>query len=325
MMKPLPLPDLPPDTLLRSGTAARLAGLPATTLRVWERRYGVVAAPKTATGQRLYSVPDVRRLALLRQLTRQGHAIGTIAAMPLQALQALVTASAPQASGPGATGPSALALQVVAVGPLVAARLARTPWAARLRVHADLAQARASESATASAAGPMADAPPRHLVVDAPALSPTLAADLAALAHELGAGVSVLYRFGSAAALQLLGAAGIAALREPVPARELARHLDTLAQAAAPVEAPPRRFSDAELARLAALPSKVLCECPRHLAEIVAQLAGFERYSAECRHAHPADAALHRRLHALAADARARFEQALAEVAAAEGISAQPA
>ena len=34
------------DARLRSGTAARLAGLPVSTLRVWERRYAVVDAPK---------------------------------------------------------------------------------------------------------------------------------------------------------------------------------------------------------------------------------------------------------------------------------------
>ena len=47
-------PDMPPvEARLRSGTAARLAGLPVTTLRVWERRYGVVAPAKTVTGQQI--------------------------------------------------------------------------------------------------------------------------------------------------------------------------------------------------------------------------------------------------------------------------------
>ena len=39
-------------TLMRSGTAARLAGLSPSTLRIWEHRYSVVAPPKSASGQR---------------------------------------------------------------------------------------------------------------------------------------------------------------------------------------------------------------------------------------------------------------------------------
>jgi len=83
------LGQLPPDARLRSGSAARLAGLPVTTLRVWERRYGVVAAPKSATGQRLYGAGDVQRLALLKLLSDRGHAIGTMATLPLADLLGL--------------------------------------------------------------------------------------------------------------------------------------------------------------------------------------------------------------------------------------------
>ena len=78
-----------PGHRLRSGTAARLAGLPVTTLRVWERRYDVTAGGRTSSGQRVYSFDDVARLRLMRRLTNDGHAIGTIAALDVDALQAL--------------------------------------------------------------------------------------------------------------------------------------------------------------------------------------------------------------------------------------------
>ena len=55
-----------------------------------------------------------------------------------------------------------------------------------------------------------------------------------------------------------------------------------------------RRFSDDELGRFTAMQSPVSCECLRHMAELVGQLAGFERYSRDCASAGPADAALHR-------------------------------
>ena len=63
------------------------------------------------------------------------------------------------------------------------------------------------------------------------------------------------------------------------------------------------------------------CECPRHIAELVMQLAAFERYSAECSARVPADAALHRHLTGIAGVARTMFEQALERVIADEGLT----
>ena len=98
----------------RSGVAARLAGLSAATLRVWERRYQLTAAPRAANGQRLYTPPQVRRLGLLKQLVDQGHPIGTLAAMPLERL-ALMAAPMVQRGG---------VIDVAAIGAGLARRLA---------------------------------------------------------------------------------------------------------------------------------------------------------------------------------------------------------
>src|SRR5215217_4174372 len=86
----------------RSGVAARLAGLSAETLRVWERRYGLSDAERSTSGQRLYSAEQVRRLALLKQLVDQGHAIGILAKLPIEQLQELTRprAVAEQRAGP---------------------------------------------------------------------------------------------------------------------------------------------------------------------------------------------------------------------------------
>ena len=50
------------------------------------------------------------------------------------------------------------------------------------------------------------------------------------------------------------------------------------------------------------------------MAEIVAQLAGFERYSQDCTSTGPADAALHRHLSRTTGAARTMFERALQRV-----------
>lgn len=297
----LPAADQP---RLRAGTAARLAGLPVATLRVWERRYGVAAAHKTATGHRVYSPDDVARLRLLRQLTHVGHAIGSIATLELPALHALIE-GLPTAEGAGRTG----ALDAVVIGRSAAHALEAVPGCTLRVVYDSLEQAEAAPP-TLEATG--------LLLVRLASLQPPVVARVQALAAALQAeSVLVLYAFGTEAIVQALRDAGARVRREPMTARDLAHWVDdarrpqprTASEARAQVL--PRQFSDEALARIAAMPPTVACECLRHMAEIVGQLAGFERYSRDCLAASPADAALHLHLTRTAGLARTMFEQAL--------------
>jgi methanogenic corrinoid protein MtbC1 len=54
--------------------AAELTGLSATTMRAWERRYGIVEPHRTDTGYRLYDADDVRALSVMASLVHQGWA-----------------------------------------------------------------------------------------------------------------------------------------------------------------------------------------------------------------------------------------------------------
>ena len=300
---------------LRSGTAARLAGLPVTTLRVWERRYGVVAAAKTESGQRVYSPHDVSRLRLLRQLTHAGHAIGTIATLELESLQALANGLPALASA--ATG---VALEAVVVGRSAAHALEAVPGCVLRAVYDDLDEAESAQ-------------PPEGrigvLLVRQASLQPLAVDRVLALGAALHAGrVLVVYGFGTESSARALRDAGATVRREPLAGRDLAqwvrdaREAPVLASATADAgwQVAPRRFSDESLARLAEMPSPVACECLRHMAEIVAQLAGFERYSHDCTSTGPADAALHRHLSRTAGAARTMFEQALQRVVDDEGL-----
>jgi len=76
-------------TLHRSGAVARMLRMPVATLRVWERRYQLTDGARSASGQRLYSADEVRRLALIRQLADLGHAIGQLAGLDMAQLQQL--------------------------------------------------------------------------------------------------------------------------------------------------------------------------------------------------------------------------------------------
>ena len=307
----LPEPRPAGQHRLRSGTAARLAGLPVTTLRVWERRYGVVAAAKTESGQRVYSAHDVSRLRLLRQLTHAGHAIGTIATLELESLQALASGDTALAS------PTvAVALDAVVVGRSAAHALEAVPGCALRAVHDDLDQAEAA---------PKPEARVGLLLVRLASLQPTAVDRVLALGTALGAGaVFVIYGFGTEASARALRDAGVSVRREPITSRELAQWVRGVRDAPAPVGAgwpvAPRRFSDEALSQFAEMRSPVACECMRHMAEIVAQLAGFERYSEDCTSTGPADAALHRHLSHTAGAARSMFEKALQRVVTDAGL-----
>jgi hypothetical protein len=143
---------------------------------------------------------------------------------------------------------------------------------------------------------------------------------------------AVLYGFAADPVCEALATAGTALLREPQPDAVLAQWLHNLCLAATAPHAaadkpalstdavPPRRWDDAALADFADRSSTIACECPRHVTDLLAQLAYFEAYSAECEHRNAADAELHAYLQQVAAASRARFEAALEHVALHEGL-----
>jgi MerR family transcriptional regulator, light-induced transcriptional regulator len=336
--------DLSASARMRSGTAARLAGLPVTTLRVWERRYGVVAAPKTDTGQRLYSGLDVQRLRLLKRLTDCGHAIGSVAGLSVEALEALMveesslklTATALETSAPSpSTAPRSDSLRVWVVGRGAAQKLESLATCELAAVHDDL---NAAEAASARASATDGFQPPDVLLVHLASLLVAEVDRVTALALQLGSPcLVVLYAFGRESLADTLRSAGATVRRDLMGARELCNLVSFVASqkrrasamdvaftsstgAAVQAAVPARQFDDASLAYLMNISTNVACECPHHVAEIVMQLVSFERYSQDCLSRSPADADLHAHLTDVAAAARSGFERALQRVIAAEGI-----
>jgi MerR family transcriptional regulator, light-induced transcriptional regulator len=76
--------------------AARITGLSAHVLRVWEKRYGAVVPERTETHRRRYSEGDVHRLKLLRRATLLGHPISSVAKLNDEALETLMAAAGDQ-------------------------------------------------------------------------------------------------------------------------------------------------------------------------------------------------------------------------------------
>lgn len=343
-------PDEPEaaPALHRSGAVARLLRMPVATLRVWERRYALTSTARSPSGQRLYSADDLRRLALLKQLSDLGHAIGGLAALDLPALLRVASSHAQavvaiQARPRAASATAALAWRLAVVGPELGARL-RRPTLLRqigrpvqmLGPFNNVAEAAAAERAD----GRRADA----WLLHQPQLHDAWRTELeAALSNRPQADtpnrapvpVAVLFGYAADAVCDALAADGVTLLREPQPDVVLASWLRMWAGAAIPAAAAAapalvpgdggdagagRRWSDAALAEFAAQSSGVACECPRQVAELLLQVAHFEVYSRQCAQRSPEDAELHALLGRVAADARGGFEMALEQVALREGL-----
>ncbi len=304
----------------RSGTAARLAGIPVATLRMWERRYGVVGPQVSASGHRRYAAEDVSRLALIKALIDLGHPIGTLAHLPMSTLREMRAATGPAAAAARPAEQKRAALRVALVGESLAAR---AETAAR---RFPLLQIVAACPDRAQAADALRGVTAELLAVELPALREDAVEIVDTLTAMVGARRAVVaYRFTTEAALRELRRRGHAVTHAPLDLADIeslgAAALavrDVVAVQSAPA-AP--RFDERALAQLAQASSTVRCECPRHVVDLLLSLGAFERYSAECENRSAADAELHRYLGRVAGSARMLFEAALVDVAQAEGIA----
>lgn len=331
-------------SLRRSGAVARMLRMPVATLRVWERRYALTPPRWSSGGQRLYSAEDVRRLALIKQLTELGHAIGSLAPLDMTQLESVAanhvgalsvaTRKDHGARPHGSTGPWRLAV----IGSALSARLERPSLRRRLgRTVEVIGPFESMAQAGQAMKRDDADA----LLIHQPHLhAGWLAEQEAAAPHLIGIPMAVLYVFAADAVCESLAAVGTTLLREPQPDvvigqwlrqfavetsddPEAAGDTGSSAFAALPVTGA-RRWDDDTLVAFASRSSTVACECPRHVTELLMQLSHFESYSANCESRSPADAALHAYLRQVAAESRARFESAIERVAQHEGWPLPP-
>lgn len=311
--------ELKREIWYRSGAAARLAGLPVETLRVWERRYGLSDTQRSNHGQRLYSEEQVKRLGLLKQLVDQGHPIGQLAVLPVGQLRELAGAGAAAA----ADGDEPLRLAVAGIS--LARRIAVSGEARRLLVAASWTRV---DEVTALAA----DAEVDLLVVELSELhEAAMPAIAAAKDATRAAAVMVLYRFSSSATIRTLRANGWLVARVPAEIGELATLCRSAlaGQGLQPLRlesdaAAPLRFDERALADIQTAGNRLSCECPRHLAEVLMTVGSFERYSAQCASRNDEDRALHRELYEAAGRARTVLEQAMERLARAEGLPLPP-
>src|SRR5438270_5704038 len=60
---------------MRVGELARRTGVGVSTLRAWERRFGLTEPPRSPGGQRQYGESDVEKVAAVRRLVDEGFTL----------------------------------------------------------------------------------------------------------------------------------------------------------------------------------------------------------------------------------------------------------
>lgn len=311
--------------LYRIGAVSQTTGIPVTTLRIWETRYGAFSPVKTPGKQRLYEEQDVSKALLLKQLSQSGHAISAIAHLELATLRRLSSQAQPLShSGQ----PTPQVASVAVVGLSLANRMESQKFVLSLQqnriqlseVWADLAAASSAELHT----------PAQVLLIKVNTLNTQVhtAIQLLMRKHQFAQTI-VIYHFAAEAVVQAMKFSGCMVRREPVSDSELAELLQSVlfvdparaqefGTSGAVITS--RKYSEATLSRVAGISTNVLCECPRHVAELISQLASFEEYSQDCLNNSAEDAHLHAYLASISGSARVLFENALEKIAQLEGI-----
>ena len=311
--------------LFRIGAVSKTTGIPVSTLRIWETRYGAFRPVKTQGKQRLYEEHDVSKAILLKQLSGEGHAISAIAHLDLAQLRQM---SNLQNGLHHKLGKNGGPLSLAVVGLSMANRIESKKFAQGLkqvsiRVTDVLADLEAAKTAQLSH-------PTQVLLVKVSTLQATVHSAIQALIqkHKFAQTI-VIYNFAPESVVQAMKLSGLMVRREPISDSELAELIQSVlfVDSARAQEfgisgsvIPSRKYSDETLTRVAGISTNVLCECPRHVAELIAQLASFEEYSQECLNRNAEDAHLHAYLRSISGSARSLFENALEKIAQHEGI-----
>ncbi len=282
---------------------------------MWERRYQIGDSRLSDNGRRLYSAESIKRLRLVKQLVDSGNPVGSIAKLPMAELLEVRAATTGLTASEGAPVPAAAGIRVALVG-----AVSRLRWQAGLLVVGECPDVE-------RAADALCDVHADIVVVELQSLLGLTRERIEVIKRVTEARAAIiLYRFGPSEMIRRLREVGYLVAHANLDATEIELLCRTAligypasgTNAASP--APAARFDTAALEALANTSSAIYCECPKHLAEILLTLGGFERYSSDCINRSPADADLHQNLLRAAGQARAHLEDALLQVVLAEGL-----
>ncbi len=287
--------------LMSIGKLSQESGVHASTLRVWEARYQIMTPVRTEGGARRYTREDCQRLKWIKALVDLGYKPRLLASLSLEELKVEFDSAAGSTDGSsngknlllGAFGATAWAKSFLAPPTFDMARDVR-----HVESLSDLERYAVNLDA---------------VIVFTNGLQASLARRIADISSsQPGKRVMVIYEFSSAMALAELQRTGVVCLRYPVSPAEFSGRLKSLLAEGVQGAAPHLPFFSPEsLQTILAEEHKILCECPKHLAQLLLSLHGFVEYSGNCADDSPAEAMVHKKLREIASQSIVQLESGL--------------
>lgn len=293
------------------GAICNLTGLTPHVLRSWESRYAVVTPKRLKNGRRAYSPKDLNKLQKLKILTARGHRIGTLAKLDANQIDARLREIG--ISDDGSRPQAGSIVGITLIGETL--KLQSQNWQLDAPNYIEARYSSPGE-ATADPTRPANEV----IVLELATVHQDTLDRVTSILRELnGQHAIVSYKFGPQMYLSHMTPRNITLCPGVMTPDRLASELARLTIAGqvqavrhGPVRA--RRYTPAQLARIASLSPSVACECPRHVSSLLTDLIHFEDYSAECENLKTGDEELHRFLAEITARARNLMEQAMAKV-----------
>ena len=294
------------------GAVSRATGIPANTLRTWERRNFIKAEKRTESGRRRYSQEQVEMLALMKKLTDSGDSISALAKLGLSSLRSRLLEY--QTSETGASAARTGEIKVHTVGDHVDLWLSALPVRFRILKNEDER--------------------PDLIAIDLSATAVDCRRRVAVAKHEFpGVPLVLIYDYTTKDLIRGFSKEGHFLIRVPC-SPEMFEHYIHAALANATYQSmpsqeyeggssanyPPRIFSDKQLATIATSNPNIKCECPHHISALVSSLASFENYCRRCENESPKDAEIHAHLGKEIAEARSIVEDALLYLCEADNL-----
>lgn len=308
------------------GVVARLTGLTAHNLRMWERRYGLAASQRSSNGRREFTKTDLDHLRLIKQLLDRGMRIGDIAKLPKKTLSGLCVNQPDSATKDSSSIPIATAV----VGHGLAMHFDKHP-----RRYPQLALNCTTQSIEEwfsnkdkSADINLDTGGARVYLLQIDMVNKAIAIQLQKLKQNDNS-IFIFYRYAARDLIEDLENVGITMSDSKITTdtvdntvKEALRqksYSSLLQQSAEQFELSlpserPRQFNPQQLADAAKRSSELNCECPPHLSDLINALNAFEDYSQQCSADNWKEASVHACIYAYTCQARYLMEKALVAV-----------
>ena len=301
------------------GAAARMTGINPHTLRMWERRYQLGPERRSQGGQREYTATDIDHLRLIKKLIDQGMRIKDIARLPAKTLAGLLYESGEQ---PGRDRQLEKPLPTLIVGNVLGQyfkdHIKRYPKLAielcPLDTESWLSDANIGDE--------------KLLVVQQQSLHNKHLNALLQISQQK-IHIIVLYLYASDDIVEQLSGQGVALIKDNLDPESLDEAINKVVRLSSNLSvldennkkfdislpaSQPRQFDEQALAEAETLASKLNCDCPSHLVDLIRRLNAFEEYSQTCGAENWKQAAVHACIYSYTSQARYTIEKALRAV-----------